>query len=234
MGDADALVAGAMITAVLEGRSDHGQIEYLCHLPGGPRWFEMAVEPLRRAEGGALVSHVDVTRRRHAEDLAQRQREELARTLRATALGQVATSLAHEVNQPLCAILSNAEAAEMLLSRENPPLEVIREIIKDIRDDDLRADEVILGIRSLVGRREIQIQPLDLNRYYVILPDGIGHGKSSKPSDGMKTNFPKYNYEDMVDAHYRLVKEGLGLYTLLKDMESVFARAGRDQRPPAR
>ncbi|TKW74653.1 MAG: alpha/beta fold hydrolase, partial [Bradyrhizobium icense] len=40
---------------------------------------------------------------------------------------------------------------------------------------------------------------------------GIGHGKSSKPSDGMKTAFPKYNYEDMVDAHYRLVKEGLGI-----------------------
>lgn len=54
-------------------------------------------------------------------------------------------------------------------------------------------------------------QPLDASKYYIIVPDGIGHGKSSKPSDGMKTAFPKYNYEDMVDAHYRLVKEGLGL-----------------------
>src|SRR5213075_639227 len=48
-------------------------------------------------------------------------------------------------------------------------------------------------------------QPLDAAKYYIIIPDGIGHGKSSKPSDGMKTAFPKYNYEDMVDAHYRLV-----------------------------
>ncbi len=54
-------------------------------------------------------------------------------------------------------------------------------------------------------------QPLDATKYFVIIPDGIGHGKSSKPSDGMKTAFPKYNYEDMVDAHYRLVKEGLGI-----------------------
>ena len=54
-------------------------------------------------------------------------------------------------------------------------------------------------------------QPLDASKYYIIIPDGIGHGKSSKPSDGMKTAFPKYNYEDMVDAHYRLVKEGLGI-----------------------
>jgi homoserine O-acetyltransferase/O-succinyltransferase len=54
-------------------------------------------------------------------------------------------------------------------------------------------------------------QPLDAAKYYIIIPDGIGHGKSSKPSDGMKTAFPKYDYEDMVDAQYRLVKEGLGI-----------------------
>src|SRR5437667_10116640 len=54
-------------------------------------------------------------------------------------------------------------------------------------------------------------QPLDATRYYIIIPDGIGHGKSSKPSDGLKTAYPKYNYEDMVDAQYRLVKEGLGV-----------------------
>ena len=54
-------------------------------------------------------------------------------------------------------------------------------------------------------------QPLDASKYYIIIPDGIGHGKSSKPSDGMKTAFPKYNYEDMVDAQVRLVREGLSL-----------------------
>jgi homoserine O-acetyltransferase len=54
-------------------------------------------------------------------------------------------------------------------------------------------------------------QPLDAAKYYIIIPDGIGHGQSSKPSDGMKTAFPRYDYEDMVDAQYRLVKEGLGI-----------------------
>jgi homoserine O-acetyltransferase len=54
-------------------------------------------------------------------------------------------------------------------------------------------------------------QPLDASKYYIILPDSLGHGKSSKPSDGMKTAFPNYNYEDMVDAQYRLIKEGLGI-----------------------
>jgi homoserine O-acetyltransferase len=54
-------------------------------------------------------------------------------------------------------------------------------------------------------------QPLDAAKYYIIIPDGIGHGKSSKPSDGMKTGFPKYDYDDMVEAQYRLVTEGLGV-----------------------
>jgi homoserine O-acetyltransferase len=52
-------------------------------------------------------------------------------------------------------------------------------------------------------------QPLDASRYYVIIPDTLGHGKSSKPSDGLRTKFPRYNYEDMVDAHYRLLTEHL-------------------------
>jgi len=54
-------------------------------------------------------------------------------------------------------------------------------------------------------------QPLDASKYYLIIPDALGHGKSSKPSDGLKTAFPKYNYDDMVDAQYRLVREGLGV-----------------------
>jgi homoserine O-acetyltransferase/O-succinyltransferase len=54
-------------------------------------------------------------------------------------------------------------------------------------------------------------QPLDASKYYIVIPDSLGHGKSSKPSDGLKTAFPKYDYDDMVDAQYRLVKEGLGI-----------------------
>jgi homoserine O-acetyltransferase/O-succinyltransferase len=52
-------------------------------------------------------------------------------------------------------------------------------------------------------------QPLDASKYYIIIPDNIGHGKSSKPSDGMKTSFPKYDYDDMVEAQYQLLTQGL-------------------------
>ena len=57
-------------------------------------------------------------------------------------------------------------------------------------------------------------QPLDASKYFVILPDAIGAGKSSKPSDGLRAKFPRYNYDDMVLAQYRLVTEGLGIRRL--------------------
>jgi homoserine O-acetyltransferase len=54
-------------------------------------------------------------------------------------------------------------------------------------------------------------QPLDIRRYWIILPDNIGHGKSSKPSDGLRMKFPKYDYDDMVEAQHRMLTEGLGI-----------------------
>ncbi len=54
-------------------------------------------------------------------------------------------------------------------------------------------------------------QPLDATKYFIIMPDALGHGGSAKPSDGLKAKFPRYDYVDMVDAQYRLVAEGLGI-----------------------
>ena len=54
-------------------------------------------------------------------------------------------------------------------------------------------------------------QPLDATKFFIVLPDGIGHGKSSKPSDGMHARFPRYGYLDMIEAQYRLLAEGLGV-----------------------
>lgn len=54
-------------------------------------------------------------------------------------------------------------------------------------------------------------QPLDIHRYFIILPDNIGHGGSSKPSDGLRMHFPKYDYDDMVEAQHRMLAEGLGV-----------------------
>src|ERR1019366_9110210 len=66
---------------------------------------------------------------------------------------------------------------------------------------------LVTPMSPLFARGEL----LDTTKYYVIIPDGIGHGKSSKPSDGMHMRFPKYNYDDMVDAQHRLLVDGLGV-----------------------
>jgi PAS domain S-box-containing protein len=89
--------------------------------------------------------------------------EELAHTSRLAMLGEMTASIAHEINQPLGAILSNTDAAEMLLERDNPPLEEVKLILADIRHDNRRASSVIKRVRSLVGRRDVQRVPLDLN-----------------------------------------------------------------------
>ena len=54
-------------------------------------------------------------------------------------------------------------------------------------------------------------QPLDATKYYIIIPDNVGHGKSAKPSDGLRARFPKYDYADQVEAQHRLLTEGLGV-----------------------
>lgn len=90
-------------------------------------------------------------------------RSELARAGRVTALGQLASALAHELSQPLGAILRNAEAAEIHLNSPTPDLEELRAIVADIRKDDRRAGDVIEQMRALIKRRTLQMNPLPLN-----------------------------------------------------------------------
>ena len=155
---------GRSVAHALSGAASHGEWQCEVTIPDGSRgwqhWTCQAIDGAGEMPDELQAIGHDITDRKRAEESQRR----LAHTSRLAAVGELTAMVAHEVNQPLCAILSNAEAAETLLARENPPLDEIREIVRDIRDDDLRADEVIRGIRSLVGRREIQIQPVDLNR----------------------------------------------------------------------
>jgi PAS domain S-box-containing protein len=101
----------------------------------------------------------DITDRKHAEE-ADRN---LAHASRLAVVGELTAMMAHEINQPLGAILSNADAAEMLLASTDPPLEEIREILSAIRRNDLRASETILRIRALLRKEEIRLRPIDIN-----------------------------------------------------------------------
>jgi PAS domain S-box-containing protein len=92
---------------------------------------------------------------------AEEARQKLQQASRLGMLGELTASIAHEVNQPLGAILSNTDAATMLMDRPDPPLDEIREILSDIRRDDMRASEVIRQVRSMVARGETDRVPLD-------------------------------------------------------------------------
>jgi two-component system sensor kinase FixL len=90
-------------------------------------------------------------------------RGQLAHVARVSTMGQLAASVAHELNQPLGAILSNAEAAELFLAQNPPALGELREILADIRSDDERASEVIRRMRTLLHKRELEQKPLEIN-----------------------------------------------------------------------
>jgi PAS domain S-box-containing protein len=113
---------------------------------------------------GYIGSCVDVTERRRAETEAQRSRDELAHMSRVTTLGELGGSLAHELNQPLTAILSNAQAASRYLDNGHSNLNEVREILHDIVEEDRRAGEIITRMRAMLKKEEAKMLPQDLNR----------------------------------------------------------------------
>jgi C4-dicarboxylate-specific signal transduction histidine kinase len=92
-----------------------------------------------------------------------RLRDEIAHAGRVSVMGQLASALAHEINQPLGAILRNAEAADLMLQSGHPDLDEIRAIVDDIRADDQRAGAVIDRMRVMLRRHEIDVVPLHVN-----------------------------------------------------------------------
>jgi PAS domain S-box-containing protein len=133
---------------------------------GQYRWISDHGVPRYDAHGdflGYIGSCVDVTERKLAESEAQQARQELAHVSRVSTLGELAGSLAHELNQPLAAILSNAQAAQRFLNDGGAGLAEVRAILNDIVAEDRRAGEVIVRMRAMLWRGETQMAPLDLN-----------------------------------------------------------------------
>lgn len=150
------------IQSLLAGASECFEMEYPCDSPATQRLFLMRIVPLRTSDGGAVVSHTDVTQLRRAQTEAQELRRDLEQVQRASTIGVLASTLAHELNQPLGAILRNAEAGELLLQQNPPDHEEVRAILADIQRDDHRAGAVIDRMRSLLKRRDQQFEPLSI------------------------------------------------------------------------
>jgi len=141
--------------------------EYRILLPDGTvRWVATQGRVYPGADGKParlLGAAVDITARKQSELEITQQRNQLTHLSRVTMLGELSGSLAHELNQPLTAILSNAQAAQRFLARDNIDLDELRHILKDIVDDDKRAGEVIRRLRLLLKKGEVRQQPLDVN-----------------------------------------------------------------------
>lgn len=127
-----------------------------------------------------LIIALLVQNRRHLRARAdvERQYAEITHAARLALIGEITASVAHEVTQPLSAILSNVETAELLLSQPQPNVTMVREILKDVRQDDLRADNIVRRLRTLLRKRELQLEDVDVNALAssvlsLILPDAV-------------------------------------------------------------
>ncbi len=128
---------------------------------GTYRWLEWSSAP-----AGNLIyaSARDITERLKAEAEARQHREELAHVTRIATMGELTTSLAHEINQPLTAIESNAEAAKRFLSQDAPDISEVGQILEDIIRDDRRASDVIRKVRDLVRKEKPREEYLEINK----------------------------------------------------------------------
>jgi two-component system sensor kinase FixL len=148
---------------VLAGRRQSFVREYSCVVGDAVYWYAMTVVPLRSAVGGAVISHTDVTERRLAELDSQQARQELGHFARVATMGELTASLAHQLNQPLTGILSNAQAAHRYLEASAPDLSEIRAIVTDIIEDNRRASGVIRRMRELMAKNGGSAVAVDIN-----------------------------------------------------------------------
>jgi signal transduction histidine kinase len=128
------------------------------------KWQSISVAAAFLVQAALISILLHERRKRNDAELEARHRmTELAHVNRQATAGELSSSIAHELNQPLGAILTNAETAELILDSPSPDLNEIKEILADIRRDDLRASEVIHRMRSLLKRMPFETRDIDLN-----------------------------------------------------------------------
>ena len=133
---------------------------------GEYRWLLDQGTPRFDGDGtflGYIGSCIDISDRKRSESESIKHRDELAHVTRVSTMGELAASLAHELNQPLTAILSNAQAAQRFLSTKPSDVEEVREILEDIVGDNKRAGEVIRRMRALIKKEEFEFNELDVS-----------------------------------------------------------------------
>lgn len=128
------------------------------------RWQMLLISAVFLVQAGLISGLLHERQRRRVAEVESRQRlAELAHANRYSAVGELTTSIAHELNQPLGSILTNAETAELMLKSASPDISELRQILADIRRDDQRASEVIRRLRSVLKKTPFEIKQIELN-----------------------------------------------------------------------
>jgi PAS domain S-box-containing protein len=165
---ADLDQARKRMAAHLDGRVPSVELECrLFHKDGTVRWFMARGAVVERADGRpvrASGTATDITERKEAEEALHRAQAELARMSRMSALGELAASIAHEIDQPLCAIVANANACMHWLEGHGAELGDVREALRDVVSDSNRASDVIRRTRELFRHAPVEKAPIDLNQ----------------------------------------------------------------------
>jgi PAS domain S-box-containing protein len=132
---------------------------------GELRWLRIRVRAHPSDPGSRRLNGIflDITEQKNAENEAALQRQEVTHLMRVSVLGELSGAIAHEVNQPLTAILSNAQSALHLLARDSPDLAEVRDALQDIVHEDNRASAVVHRLRGLLKKGERSFEPVDLN-----------------------------------------------------------------------
>jgi PAS domain S-box-containing protein len=159
---ADPRVVEEIKHTILQGKSFNGEMLHF-KKNGKKYWNLLRLGPVRNAQG--VITHyigskTDVTLLRQRDSEIEEQREELLHVTRVGKLAEFVSSLAHEISQPLTAILSYAQAAQRMLADREPQ---VQEILQFIINDDQRASEVIRRLRSLLKKTKPTFEPLDIN-----------------------------------------------------------------------
>jgi PAS domain S-box-containing protein len=192
---------------------------------GTIRWIEHVCQPVEDEQGvflGYRASNRDITKRRFAQQESQQLRSELIHASRVAAMGELTAAIAHELSQPLTAVLTNAQAAQRFLKMENPDLKEVREILTDIIGDDNRAKEIIQKLRALLRKSEHKFEKININEIVQdVLP--LLHSDSVIKNVNLKTQFEMdlpYVFGDKIQLQQVLVNIILNGFEAMNNTDS--------------